>query len=88
MPLEPRWSQRALEDYAYWQENSPNTVIRIDALLASSLIDPDRGIGKPERLKYKSHTIWSRRVTRGDRFVYTIRSGELWVLQCRFHYDK
>jgi toxin YoeB len=32
--------------------------------------------------------LWSRRITLADRLVYLPRDGKVYVLACRFHYDR
>ena len=76
----------ALEDLAYWQANDPKTVQRINALLTSILIDPENGIGKPEKLKYELSGCWSRRINHRDRIVYQMGKDAVIVLQLRDHY--
>ena len=76
----------ALEDLAYWQMNNPKTVQRINAILESILIDPERGIGKPEKLKYELAGAWSRRINHRDRMVYQVHGDTVIVLQLRDHY--
>lgn len=76
----------ALEDLAYWQANDLKTVQRINAILTSILIDPERGIGKPEKLKYELSGCWSRRINHRDRIVYQMSKDTVIVLQLRDHY--
>ncbi|WP_328988108.1 Txe/YoeB family addiction module toxin [Thiorhodovibrio winogradskyi] len=44
------------------------------------LRDPSRGIGKPEPLKHLGSDVWSRRLTREHRCVYSVPS--LGVCRC------
>jgi len=85
-PKKIKLTATALEDLAYWQENNLKTVQRINALLESILIDPERGIGKPEKLKYELSGCWSRRINHRDRIVYQISKDAVIVLQLRDHY--
>lgn len=87
MTLTPRWTKNASEDRSFWEKNDPSTLERINTLISNACEDPGRGIGKPERLRSWREPVWSRRINKRDRLVYTIRNGELWILQCRFHYD-
>jgi toxin YoeB len=60
---------------------------RISELVADIKINPKFGIGKPERLKYQSENVWSRRIDKKHRLVYLIRDGGVvLIIQCRFHY--
>jgi toxin YoeB len=82
----------AQEDLAYWEENNPRTIERIkmieriNRILVSIIIDPERGIGKPEKLKYKLSGTWSRRINYRDRIVYKVIGDAVIVLQLRDHY--
>ena len=46
----------------------------------------DKGIGKPEPLKYNLDNSWSRRINKVDRVVYTVTSDTVIIIQCRYHY--
>ena len=55
------WSDKAWDDYLNWQSQDKKTLRKINDLIK----DIERngvssGIGKPERLKYRS--VWSRRI--------------------------
>lgn len=81
------WSDRAWDDYLYWQSQDKKTLKKINDLVK----DIERnglseGIGKPEPLKYRK--AWSRRIDRENRLVYDIDvSGNLWIISCRGHYE-
>ena len=85
-PIKIKLTATTLEDLTYWQENNPKTVQRINVLLESILIDPERGIGKPEKLKYELSGYWSRRINHRDRIVYQISKNAVIILQLRDHY--
>ncbi len=85
-PKKIKLTATALEDLAYWQKNNPKTVQRINVLLESILIDPEGGIGKPEKLKYELSGYWSRRINHRDRIVYQISKNAVIILQLRDHY--
>ena len=44
--------------------------------------NPYAGIGKPEALKYNLAPKWSRRITKGDRYVYIVQDGKLLFIPC------
>ena len=81
------WSDRAWEDYLYWQLQDKKTVKKINELVK----DIDRnglnnGIGKPEPLKHRK--AWSRRIDHENRLVYNLSSnGDLWIIACKGHYE-
>lgn len=62
------------------------TALRILALVEAVLREPDRGIGKPEPLKFHLQGCWSRRVTQEHRLVYLVRGDRVDFLQARYHY--
>ncbi len=49
--------------------------------------DPYQGEGKPEPLKWKFASYWSRRINDEHRLIYKIENGQLHILSCREHYD-
>ena len=81
------WSDRAWEDYLYWQENDKKTLRRINQLLKDIDRNAFCGIGKPEPLKYDRHGYWSRRIDGVNRLVFRIVNNQIEIAQCRAHYD-
>ncbi|WP_333694363.1 Txe/YoeB family addiction module toxin [Flavobacterium sp.] len=80
------------EDFEYWLENDPDTVVRIKDLIKSIKQNPFQGIGKPEPLKHDLKGYWSRRITSEHRLVYKVTGTKgddqrCIVIQCKFHYD-
>ena len=84
------FSERAWQQYLWWQQEDPKTVARINALIGECLRDPFRGTGKPEALKQNLSGWWSRRITGEHRLVYRVTAKDeaqaLEVAQCRYHY--
>ena len=63
------WSDKAWDDYLYWQTQDKKTLLKINKLVK----DIERnglseGIGKPEPLRYRKG--WSRRIDEKNRLVY------------------
>lgn len=81
------WSDRAWDDYLYWQLQDKKTLKKINALVK----DIERnglseGLGKPEPLRYRK--AWSRRIDKENRLLYDIdESGNLWIIACKGHYE-
>ena len=81
------WSDRAWDDYLYWQTQDKKTLKRINELVK----DIDRngllnGIGKPEPLKHRK--AFSRRITDEHRLVYNVDSNQnLIIYSCKYHYE-
>lgn len=82
-------SKRAEEEFNFWK-NSNNQIIlkRIKTLLEAIEKNPYEGIGKPEKLKYSLSGLYSRRINKEHRVVYTIdeKNEILKVYSLRFHY--
>ncbi|MFA5918563.1 MAG: Txe/YoeB family addiction module toxin [Candidatus Nanopelagicaceae bacterium] len=76
----------ARQDFAFWEKSNPKVIEKINSLLESILTDPEKGIGKPEKLKYELAGYWSRRINHRDRIVYQIQGETVIVLQLRDHY--
>ena len=81
------WSDKAWDDYLYWQTQDKKTLLKINKLVK----DIERnglseGIGKPEPLRYRK--VWSRRIDEKNRLVYDIdESGNILIASCRGHYE-
>lgn len=80
------WSDRAWEEYLYWQMQDKKTLKKINELVK----DIERnglgdGIGKPEPLRYRK--AWSRRIDHENRLVYNLDdSGNILIISCKGHY--
>lgn len=79
-------SDRAWEDYLYWQETDRQKVRRIHQLLKEIARDPHSGIGKPEPLKHALAGFWSRRIDAEHRLVYRVTPQGLELASMRYHY--
>ena len=80
------FSERAWEDYLYWQGQDRKTLARINHLIREVQRDPFAGVGKPEPLKHALSGYWSRRITDEHRLVYKVQDDALWIAQVRYHY--
>ncbi len=80
------FSERAWEDYLYWQGQDRKTLARINQLIREVQRDPVSGIGKPDPLKHALAGYWSRRITEEHRLVYKVLDDALWIAQARYHY--
>ena len=82
------WSDRAWEEYVWWQEQDRKTLRRINKLITDIERNGEaEGIGKPEPLKENLSGYWSRHINEKDRLIYRINEdGELEIAQCRAHY--
>lgn len=82
------WSDAAWDDYLYWQNGDRKNVNRINKLLKSVERNAFDGIGKPEPLRYDLQGYWSVRIDDTNRIVYKIENNCLYIISCRYHYDK
>jgi toxin YoeB len=85
-----QFTAAAFDDYRHWQKQDRAITERINALLADTMRDPFRGIGKPEPLRGEFSGWWSRRITAEHRLVYRCKGTgadqRIEVVQCRDHY--
>ncbi|MGL4607786.1 MAG: Txe/YoeB family addiction module toxin [Eubacteriaceae bacterium] len=81
------WSDRAWDDYLYWQTQDKRTLKKINELLKDiERSGYSEGIGKPEQLRYRN--AWSRRIDKENRLIYRIDENDnLWIVACRGHYE-
>ncbi|HVP22052.1 MAG TPA: Txe/YoeB family addiction module toxin [Anaerolineaceae bacterium] len=82
------FTQNFLEDLVYWVEKQPATAARLLKLVDAVLRDPLGGAGKPEKLRYFSGNVWSRRINQEHRLVYRVLEDRIEFLQGRFHYEE
>lgn len=88
------FSDMALEDCLYWQQNDKQILKKINQLIKDIKRDPFEGIGNPEPLKCELSGFsqreckaqWSRRITDEHRLVYQFDESGLSIASCRFHY--
>lgn len=88
------WSDKAWEDYLYWQTQDKRTLKRINKLITSierSSENPssqEKPLGKAERLKYSSMGLLSVRIDETNRLVYKVEDNStLAIVSCRGHYQ-
>ncbi len=80
------FSERAWEDYLFWQHTDRKILQRINTLIKEIQRTPFEGIGKPEPLKHSLSGYWSRRITDEHRIVYKVETDSLFLAQLRYHY--
>ena len=80
------WADEMWDDYLYWQTQDKKTVVKINKLIKDiERNGVNKGIGKPERLKYIK--AWSREIDEKNRLTYDIINNQLVLYTCRGHYD-
>jgi toxin YoeB len=86
--VEVKFSIQALDDLSHWRRSgNKKAQQKITELTKSVLQTPFHGIGKPEPLKHKMAGLWSRRITRADRYIYEIQEELIIVHSLRGHYE-
>ncbi|PPK59187.1 Txe/YoeB family addiction module toxin [Malaciobacter halophilus] len=80
------FSNKAWDDYLYWQNNDKQVLKKINQLIKDIKREPFDGIGKPEPLKHELRGFWSRRITDEHRLVYQVDESGLSIAACRYHY--
>jgi toxin YoeB len=74
-------SKEALADLSKIKKSGKKTaILRIEKIFLELEIHPTTGIGKPEKLKYKTENVWSRQINKKDRLVYEIIDHEVVVI--------
>lgn len=76
------FSKNFVLQYKLWFKSQKNVANKIKELIASIKINPYEGIGKPERLKSENINLWSRRITKKDRLVYSVQSPKTFTTGC------
>ena len=81
------FTERAWEEYCYWQSQEKKTLKKINQLLTDIKRNEYTGIGKPEPLKNQLSGYWSRRIDDVNRLVYRISNNQIEIVQCKGHYE-
>lgn len=81
------FTNRAWEEYCYWQTQDKKTLKKINLLLEDIKRNGFIGIGKPEPLKDNLTGFWSRRIDDVNRLVYKIDNEQVEIIQCKGHYN-
>jgi toxin YoeB len=80
------FSERAWEDYLYWQQTDKKMLNRVNNLIKDIQRHAYSGIGKHEPLKHGLSGYWSRRIDDEHRIIYKIEDDALLLVQIRYHY--
>ncbi len=81
------WSDKAWDDYLYWQTHDKKTLKRVNQLVKDIERNNFEGIGKPEALKGNLSGFWSRRIDDANRLIYRINGEFIDILSCKGHYE-
>ena len=84
--MEKLWTDKAWEDYLYWQIQDKKTLKRINQLLKDIERNGYEGIGKTDQLRGYMSGWWSRRIDDYNRLIYRIADEKIIIAHCRTHY--
>lgn len=81
--------ENADDDLAWFRKNDRTSYVKCFDLVREVAQAPRLGTGKPERLRYFEQEVYSRRVNKKDRMIYTIYEElrEIDISSFRGHYD-
>lgn len=80
---------RTWETYEALRQRDPALHRSLCKLLKEMLRnDPATGSGKPEQLKHNLSGLWSRRLSRGDRLIYTFDDKAIYIFAIGGHYEQ
>ena len=82
------FSPESFEHYRYWQEHDKSVLDKLNHLIQECQRTPFKGTGKPEPLKGNLKGYWSRRITQEHRLLYRVDEQNVFIVACRFHYEK
>jgi len=85
--MEIIYKAKALNDIKLWK-NSGNLSVqkKISKLISDIQLHPEKGIGKPEELKYELSGLWSREIDKKKRLIYEIKTNAIHILSMHGHY--
>lgn len=82
------FKQLALDQYIVLQKKDKRSADKLNKLLTDMSRHPESGIGQVERMKGGSGNLYSRRINKKDRIVYTIEEdGSAVIQQIEGHYE-
>ncbi len=76
----------AMADIEYWKQTDETKYQKLRRMTQQLCLTPETGIGKPEALKHQLSGLWSRRLDKPNRLVYSFAENNVHLWQARFHY--
>jgi len=77
---------RSFDEFNQWAIDDKKIYAKIVNLIKDIQRDPFSGLGKPEPLKHDLSGLWSRRITKQHRLVYSVSDEDIVIVSCKFHY--
>jgi toxin YoeB len=84
------WSNESLRQIKNIKKNQPEAekyLQKIASLIEDIQKTPFKGLGKPEPLKHKYESCWSRRINIQDRLIYKVEKNEIQIVSILGHYS-
>lgn len=83
------FTEKAIEQYIYWQSQDKKTLKKINNLIMDiKRNDAMQGMGKPEPLKHDKSGLYSRRIDEANRLIYNIDEAQnIRIVSCKGHYE-
>lgn len=85
------FDKKTIEDFMELKESgSEKSLKKLLKLFEEIEENPRKGTGHPERLKFQDHEIWSRRIDKKNRLVYSIHeehNKSVVIISIIGHYD-
>lgn len=81
------FTERAWEEYLYWQTQDKKTLKRINQLLKDIDRNGFAGLAKTEPLKGDLSGCWSKRIDDTNRLVFKLSDNLIEIIQCKGHYN-
>ena len=81
------WSEKAWDDYLWWQAQDRKALRRINTLIKSIERSDGKPMGKAKILKGNLAGYQSVRIDKANRLTYTVQDDVLYILRCRGHYQ-
>jgi toxin YoeB len=76
----------AKADIEHWKQTNDKIYQKLKRLTEQLRLTPKTGIGKPEALKHQLSGLWSRRIDKENRLIYSFDDEYVYLWQARFHY--
>jgi toxin YoeB len=85
--MEVVYKEKALLDIKHWKKSGNLTVQqKISKLIDDIQLHPNKGLGKPEALKYELAGLWSREIDKKNRLIYEIEDNRIHIISMLGHY--
>ena len=81
------FTHKAKDDITFHKKSGNKSVQKKLLVLLEEVAEhPFTGTGKPEQLKHNLSGLWSRRINKEHRLVYSVSENTVFVLSAKGHY--